>query len=440
MSWLSDLGGFTKKASKPQKIIANPADNIYLANLIKNMLWNGNLRLDNSSRSFVEDGYAGNIDIYSIVNYVITTASNVRFKVQIKDGGKWIDDDKSELIKLINRPNALTNYSLFIEETLGWKILDGALYVYAPRLENGINKGKTLELWTMPSTNMEVVGGDIMKPIKGFRYNSWENIIPIEDVLYLRYFNPIGAIDNLSESLTGMSPLRAAVMSATRSNSAAMAGVAAFENNGAMGIISKDSGQWADFSDANAKALSDAWKYRNGGADNYNKVVFTDGQIDFKRMNMSPADLRIGELELQSKRQIAASIKVPTQLLNDAEGATFSNQEAAQKSVYENTIIPEMRSLGEGIINWLGESYYGNAEVRMIPDVSEIGVLQKDREKLASWLVNADFMTQNEKRKEMGLGEDESNKNMDDYLIPSSKIFSKDLDMIDDMTGTDAAE
>ena len=432
MSWLAKLGGFEDKPKKEKAMqLQTVVPNLYMDNLVKSMLYNGNINFEDSS-SFVQDGYGGNVDIYSIINYVITTAANVRFKAQVKDGDEWVDDPDSDLVTLLNSPNPLTTRSLFIEESLGWKLIDGAMYLYAPRLDIGVDKGKTLELWTMPSTNMQIVGGGIRKPIEGFRYSEWEEMIPSEDVLYMRYFNPVSAIGNLSGSLVGLSPLRAAILTAQKSNSAALAGVSAYENNGAMGIVSRASNQFAEFSEDNAKGLEDTWKRRNGGANNYGKLAYSPGQIDFNRLNMSPADLRLGEAELQSKRQLAAVYKVPTQLLNDAEGATFSNQKEAQKSVYTNTIIPELSNLAEGITQWLGKAYYPNEEARIIVDTANIDVLQEDKEAQASWLVNADWMTQNEKRIEMGLGVDADDEKMDDYLISSSKMFSKDLDMFND--------
>ena len=56
----------------------------------------------------------------------------------------------------------------------------------------------------------------------------------------------------------------------------------------------------------------------HGGADAYGSMAFTDAQIDFKRMNMSPADLRLGESELQSMRQLGGVYKFPTQLINSS--------------------------------------------------------------------------------------------------------------------------
>ena len=197
----------------------------------------------------------------------------------------------------------------------------------------------------------------------------------------------------------------------------------------AAGIICRANSEWSKFDEKSVEAMKEQWRRDYGGATNYGSVAFTGDTIDFHRMNMSPADLRLGESELQSKRQIAAMFKVPTQLLNDAEGATFSNQAAAQKSVYTNTIIPEMRALGEGIATWLGEAYYPGAEIRIIPDTSGIEVLQIDKKELVSWLVQADWMTQNEKRVTMEL-EESTDPRMDDFLIPNAKTFSKDIDLL----------
>ena len=436
MSWLNTLLKRTNPIDKKAMDFQSSSQNKYLQELVDSMINKSNIKLSDDSRSFVEDGYGSNIGIYTIINYIITTASNVPFKAQIMEGDQWVDDNESEIIKLLRNPNPLTNYSLFIEELLGWKLIDGSSYTYAPKLENGVNKGKTKELWVMPSTNMQIVGGGIKKPIEGFRYSQWKEMIPTEDVMYLRYFNPVSAVDNLSGSLVGMSPLRAAVLTAKKSNSAAVAGVSAYENNGAMGVISQDSNQWGDFTEEQAKQLDAAWQKSSGGASNYNKLKFTPGNIKFDRLNMSPADLRLGESELQSFRQLASTYKFPTQLANDSDGATFSNQNEAQKSVYTNTIIPEMRGIGEGLVNWLGEAYYPEQEIRIIPDTSNIEVLQPDKEAQALYLSKVDWLTQNEKRKIMDMGEDPDPK-MDDYLIPNGKTFSKDLDLLSEINGTE---
>jgi HK97 family phage portal protein len=442
MSWLAKLGGFDSKnkgtdtTQMQQKNMMGEIDpnNAYWQRMFQAMMYNGyDINNYKDTTSIVQDGYT-NVSIYSIINYIITTAANVKFKVQIMDGDTWEDDPGSELLKLLRRPNAITPYSLFIEETLGWKFLDGAYYIYGPRLEFGPNGGKTTELWTMPSTKMQIKGGGIRKPILGYSYQDWEGMIPAEDVLYGRYFNPVDAVDNISASMSGFAPLRSAIMTARKSNSAAMAGVKAYENNGAMGIISSAGQQWAEFNQDLAEQLGEKLKRENGGANNFNKMAVIPGAVKFDRTNMSPADLRLGESELQTMRQLAGVFKFPTQLLNDADGATFSNQREAQKSIYTNTIIPELAGLGEGLATWLGDAYYPNNEIRIIPDTNSIEVLQEDKQAQAAWLKDADWMTQNEKRTEMGLDEDPDER-MNDYLIPTGKMFAEDMDMLNEING-----
>ena len=444
MSWLSDFGGFTNKKVEAleQRVKATElqiqAPNPYIENLVRNMFFRNDIKFNNDSTSFVIDGYGGNVSIYSIINYLATTAPNIKFKAQILESGVWADDEGAEIIKLINKPNPLTTYSLFIEETLGWKFIDGAYYVFGPRIPLGKNKGKPLELWTMPSTRMNVVGGGIRKPIEGFRYEMFEDLIDSNDVMYGRYFNPVSALDNLAGSLTGMPPLRSAVLTAKKSNSAAQAGVSAYENNGAQGIVSRDSGEFAEFGEEAAKALREQHKSDYGGANNFGTVGYTGAQIKYHPMSMSPADLRLGESELQSMRQMGGVFKFPTQLINDSEGATFSNQAEAQKSIYTNTLIPEMRGLGEGIMNTWGESFYGNVEARLIPDTSEIEVLQQDKAAQATWLVNAWWLTGNQKLEEQNF-EKSDDPRMDEIQFPNTATASSDLDILGDINPANAS-
>lgn len=403
--------------------------NEYINNLIRAMANDGWININDDSTDFVEHGYAGNADIYSIINYIITTASNVPYKFQTLIDGQW-KDEESKLLELINRPNPLTSRSLFIEETLGWKLIAGAYYIYAPRLEAGLNKGQTQELWTMPSVDMKVIGGDIRRPIKGYSYQLWEDTIDADNVMMGRYFNPLGAVNssNRIETFTGMSPLRAAALVATKSNSGVIAEVSAFKNNGAIGILTRE-GIDGEFTAEQSAALDQKWKGSYGGAESYGSVVHTPANVKWQKTGTSPSDMRLIESALQSKRQLASVYKMPTQLLNDADGATFSNQNEAQKSVYTNTIVPELTDLGENIVRWLGEAYHPGEKVRLIPDTSDVEVLQVDKKAQVERMKDQWWTTGNEKRQEQNL---EELPGLDDIMIPSGVMRLSDLDMFND--------
>ena len=136
---------------------------------------------------FVKNGYGGNADVYSIINYIITTASNVPFVLEIKQpDGTWKIDPDSELIRLINNPNPEMGYSLLIEELLGWKMIDGNGYLYAPRISSGKNKGKAQKLWVMPSNGVRVMAGGLTILISGDTYDQWDDKIPPANVMTKR--------------------------------------------------------------------------------------------------------------------------------------------------------------------------------------------------------------------------------------------------------------
>ncbi len=378
---------------------------------------------------FVKNGYGGNADVYAIINYIITTASNVPLLLEIKQpDGTWKIDPDSELIRLINEPNPETGYSLMIEELLGWKLIDGNGYLYAPRIRAGVNKGKSQRLWVMPSNGVRVMGGGLTQIISGYTYDGWTGEIPPENVMTVRYFNPLGTLSGDKRAIfTGQSPLKAAEMVIKKLNTGALSEITAFANNGAIGVFSRD-GQEGQFTEEQSEKLDRRWKQRYGGAKNKNSIAHTPANIKYHKIGESPADLKVVEAALAAKRQIAAIFKFPTELLNDPDGSTFNNQAEAHKSLYTNVIVPEMRGIGEGINRWLASSYYPEGtETRIIPDTSNIEVLQTNKKDQAEWLAKAHHLKLSEKRVIAG---GEADPAIDDYYLPSNLIALSDIDNI----------
>lgn len=407
-------------------------ENEFLSNIIQ--FFNSQVQINSefNGDQFVLNGYGGNGDLFSIINYTITTASNVPFVAEIKQpDGTWKIDPKSELIAVINNPNHTSGYSLMIEELLGWKMIDGTGYMYAPRIREGINKGKTKELWVMPSNGMRVIGGGITQIIKGYTYDQWEDLIPPENVMMIRYFNPLGTLSGDKRSIfTGMSPLKAMELIIKKSNTGAVAEISSYVNGGMNGFISRD-GKDADFTPEQAEGLERRYKQASGGAANNKKLVFTPANVKFNKTGESPADLKIVDSNLGAKRTMAAGFKFPTQLINDPDGSTFNNQAEAHKSLYTNVIIPEMRSLGESFVRWLGKSYYPNDEIRIVPNTTDIEVLQANKKEQAEWLDKAWWIKGNQKQVIMGF---EADSELDKYFIPTNLI---ELDDIDNLTEED---
>ena len=417
---------FTKKKNEEPKI----DDNAFLNQILRFVKNYGAINSTYDDEQFVKNGYGGNADVYAIINYIITTASNVPLILEKRQAdGTW-KPEKSNLMDLINNPNPSSGYSLFIEELLGWKLLTGNGYVYAPIIQDGVNKGKTLEMWVMPSAGMEVIGGGATKIVKGYTYNGWDDeLIAPGNVMHLRYFNPMGAIAGDSRNIfMGQSPLKAGELVIKKSNTGALSEVTAFANNGAIGVFSRD-GNDGSFSELQSEQLNSKWRKMAGGAKNKNSIVHTPANVKYHKIGESPADLKIIESGLAAKRQLASLLKMPTQLLNDPDGTTFNNQAEAQKSLYTNVIIPEIRGIGEGLVRWLGEAYHPGENIRIVPNTSDIEVLQANKKEQAEWLSKAYWLKGSEKRAIMGLDADEA---INDYYIPTSLIPMSDVGAVDE--------
>ena len=388
------------------------------------------LNQEYTSEEYVKNGYSGNADAYAIINYIITTASNVPLMLEIKQAdGTWLKDEKSKFIELINNPNPEMGYSLMIEELLGWKMIDGAGYLYAPRLDAGLNKGKSNELWVMPSVGMQVIGGGPTQLIKEYTYDRWDKAIPSDKVMMIRYFNPSGALTGDKRAIfTGQSPLKAAELVLKKLNTGAVAEISAYSNGGANGFISRE-GIDGDFTPEQLKGLEERFKASSGGAKNFRKLVATPANVKYHKTGDSPADMDIVNASLAAKRQLAAIFKFPTELLNDPDGSTFNNQAEAHKALYTNVIIPEMRDIGEGLVRWMGRDYHPNETIRITPDTSNIEVLQKNRKEQAEWLAKAYWIKANRKQEIMGEATDDE---MDDYFLPSNLLASSEPNIDED--------
>lgn len=112
-----------------------------------------------------------------------------------------------------------------------------------------------------------------------------------------------------------------------------------------------------------------------------NTALITNVPIDYIRFNMSIEELMPFEETLADAVQIAGEYNVPAVLIPRKDQATFSNQDAAEKSFYENTIIPEANNFCKALNSFLGLENDG-----LYLDVSfgHIPVLQPNAEKEAA--------------------------------------------------------
>ncbi len=396
------------------------------------------------TESLLRNGYSGNADVFAIINHISTVASNIPWILSEVKDNKALQtfknyhgyDVKSQYLQLkaleqidthpildvMECPNILQTGSEFRYNWCGYKLSTGNAFIHGVKPLIGQNKDKFKEMHMMPSQFTEILPGDFMMPIKAYFLNVDGRRIPFapEDVSHSKYFNPDV---RAGQGLFGMSPLQAAFRNLSTSNEADVARQRAFENQGAVGMISSaTSDDKMRMSTEELTELSEKYQDKFGGPENFNKVLFTTGMAKWDNMGLSPVDLGIMESKIHDLRTMCSIYNVQSQIFNDPENKIASNLKEAKKAAMIDAVMPLLNSLRDELNLWLVPPYEKPGQKLFLsPDWKSVAILQEDFQRLVSWLSRAYWITPNQRLAIMGM-EESSDPNMDKRWIPSNLV------------------
>jgi HK97 family phage portal protein len=333
--------------------------------------------------------------------------------------------------KLLQRPNAYQSIGEVVEEYFSWIDICGNFYLYG--LDNALSDGRFDSIHVAPAHYVEIMAGNFINPIKGYRIKNWMNeIIPAEKILHMKLFNP--DFDTDGRQLYGMSPLKAASRIISVDNMGVDSTGKAFENSGVRGIISRElrgnGSDGVEFTTEQAKQIQEkieSWK----GTKRAKDIVATNAPVRYTKIGESPVDLGILESMGMNLKRICNALKVPVEIFTD--GTTFSNKAEARKHMITTGVLPRMNILRDKLNSfWIdpfnkfeGKRYYIDY------DIMSISELQDDLNNLANMAKTMDWITINEKRAITKYGEND-NPLADEILVnPSLTPLSMlgDIDM-----------
>lgn len=394
--------------------------------------------------ALLKNGYSGNADVFSIIDWISTVASNIPWTLSEIKNDKALRQFKSytaydvkaiymeakaleqieghELEEVMNNPNQMETGSEFRYNWCGFKLSTGNAFINGTKPAFGKNQDKFKEMQMLPSQDITIVPGDFRKPPKGYilDLHGKQLAIETENVSHSKYFNPFF---HHGQSLYGMPPLQSAFRNLSTSNEADVARMKAFENQGAVGIISssaKDETQ--KMSTSELDDLSNTYKSKFGGSENFNKVLFTTAPVSWNNMGLSPVDMAILESKVHDLRTLCSIYHVQSQIFNDPENKIASNLREAEKAAMTNAVMPLLNSLRDELNLWLVPAYEKPGQKLFLsPDWKAVAILQEDIQKLVNWLLRAYWVTPNEKRRIQGM-DISSNPNMDKFWVPSNLI------------------
>lgn len=264
-----------------------------------------------------------------------------------------------------------------------------------------------------------VIGGEIVR----FDYMGDDGIIKFEpgELIYDYYHNPL-------DDFRGLSPMQVALPAVNTHNYYREQVNGFFQNDATSnGFISARQG--SVFNEPSMQRLRNWWKEHVTGSRKKYQTLFLPMPLQFEKMQDTPAP-EWDDLESSAVRNICDAFGVPVPLV-DFNEMRFQLSGEQPKAFYENTIIPECKSLAEDINEEIMPLIDENAVFEF--DFDQIRAMMDDQVKRAT-AVNARQMsgnlTINEARREFGKPELDGG----DVLLMPTALMPVPVDQLSNIT------
>jgi len=321
--------------------------------------------------------------VYRCVRMVAEAAASIPLKV-CETG---TDCDQHSILELLQRPNERMGQSRFLEALYGHLMLSGEAYALKLDVD-----GRVREMHVLDPQHTSPVKGDDGWPIawnvdqngQRIRYQS-------QEVLQLTLFNPV-------DETKGFAPVRAALKALDTNEAAVVWNKALLDNSarpsGALVYTSPDGGNMDEEQfDRLKRELEDGYT----GASMAGRPMLLEGGLDWKAMGFSPKDMDFLEAKNGAAREIALAFGVPPMLLGIPGDNTYANYREANTAFWRQTVLP----LAKRMAGDLGHFLLPNGSA-LVLETDSVPAFMAEREALWARVGAAQFLTVNEKRRQLG--------------------------------------
>lgn len=359
------------------------------------------------------EGFSKNVIVFSCIDIISSALATVPFDILVD--GEVVNDHP--LKELLERPNNLNSGSCLRQYMTAYRLITG--HSYLERVGPSENEPPR-ELWLWMPYNIDVIASKHDKMPLGYIYSThktdtqdriWpiDTLTGISELMQWKTFNPFN-------QYKGMSPIQAAAIDVDQHNAAARYNYNLLKNSARPdGILSAD----RDLTEPQFNKLIEMVNSQMSGISNAGRALVLDNGLRWTQMGLSPKDISWLESQNLSSKNIAAVYGVPVQLIGVTDSQTFSNYGQARLALWEDTVIPLAQDLANELTSFLSHLYPDRPRVKA--NFESIPALEEKRSAKWTTLKDADWLTINEKRREIGYApvEDES---ADQIWVSSTKI------------------
>ena len=347
--------------------------------------------IQDNNDEYIKYGYQGNADVYSIIRRYITMSEQAKLVLrQRTKGGKIEDVTGHSLNELLVNANPNQSTAQLREAYAVYLLTIGNSFWYTPVLENGMNKGKIPQIYTMPANDMEVLSDNnaIVTPEIRYKLQNSKTQFDVNEIYHSKYFNPFFYT---KPTLFGQSPLQAAAAVLAKQNEAEKTQAKQFENQGPAYLLYRDSQEsFQTMSDQQKIALQKeinglAAKGKQGSG-----IVLKDKFAAIK-LGISIADLNILESTREGRRILCNVYQMSAALFNDPSGSTYNNVSEARKAAWTDALKPfndrfaedYTRALINPVKEYVDQGYF------FAMDYSSVEELMSGIKEKVEWMIKA---------------------------------------------------
>ncbi len=342
------------------------------------------------------EGVAKNPVVYRSIRMIAEAAASVPLVVFA--GGARAPDHP--LQALIDRPNPEQSAPDLMEAFFSALQTAGDGYLEAA----GDPDHPPTELYALRPDRMQAVPGPDGWP-DAYLYQAGGRAVRLArdgagflPVLHLKLYNP-------TDDYYGLSPLAAAAAAIDIHNAASAWNKALLDNaarpSGALVYSNKDTAD--HLSDEQFDRLKAELSDTYTGALAAGRPLLLEGGLDWKPMSLTPAEMDFINGKHAAAREIALAFGVPPQLLGVPGDNTYANYKEANSAFWRGAVVPLVERAARAITAWLAPKFPG-AVLR--PDLDLVPALSAERDALWARLQAASFLTDAERRRMAGLGDD----------------------------------
>ena len=341
--------------------------------------------------SLTKNGFQGNPVGFRAVKLIAEAAGAL--PVICQDVGRRYETHPA--LSLLARPNQAQGRADLMEAAFAQLLLSGNIYMEAVAPE----PGWPVELHVLRSDRMSLVpGADGWPQAYDYVVGSKKHRYAPDLICHIKAFHP-------QDDHYGLAPLQAAATAIDVHNAAARWSKALLDNaarpSGA--IVYRGVDGTGTMSADQFERLQSEMEAHHQGARNAGRPMLLEGGLDWKPMGFSPSDMEFQKTKEAAARDIALAFGVPPMLLGIPGDATYANYAEANRAFYRLTVLPLAQKVLAGMAQWMSGLTGDVFELK--PDLDQVPALSVERE--AQWrrVSEADFLTEAEKRRMLGLPE-----------------------------------